>query len=185
MREQPKAPSEVAPDVPRDLERVILRCLRKEADRRYQSMADVRLELEQIKEDSDSQQQAGASLGRGRWYRRPVAAAVAAVLLLAAGAWAVLRPGKAAPPSPQLVPLTTLEGYEWSPSFSPDGEQVAFSRHGDWEDASIYVKMVGSAEVRRLTTDPAADGPPAGPRTAGRSPSSGVRGHRMARLARG
>jgi serine/threonine protein kinase/dipeptidyl aminopeptidase/acylaminoacyl peptidase len=161
IREQPKAPSEVAPDVPRDLERVILRCLRKEADRRYQSMVDVKLELEQIKEDSDSQQRAGASLGRGRWYRRPVAAAVAAVLLLAAGAWAVLRPGKAAPPSPQLVPLTTLEGYEWSPSFSPDGEQVAFSRHGEnWEDASIYVKMVGSAEVRRLTTDPAADGPP-------------------------
>ncbi len=69
MREQPKAPSEVAPDVPRDLERVILRCLRKEADRRYQSMADVKLELEQIKEDSDSQQRAGAAPGPRRRRR--------------------------------------------------------------------------------------------------------------------
>ena len=91
MREQPKAPSEVAPDVPRDLERVILRCLRKEADRRYQSMADVRLELEQIKEDSDSQQQAGAAPALRRRRRHLVIAALAAVLLLAAASWLVLR----------------------------------------------------------------------------------------------
>ena len=59
------------------------------------------------------------------------------------------------------MPLTTLSGYEWSPSFSPDGDQIAFSWNGEeWEDASIYVKMIGSAEVRRLTTDPATDGDP-------------------------
>lgn len=156
MREQPKAPSEVAPDVPRDLERVVLRCLRKEADRRYQSMADVKLELEQIKEDSDSQQLAGAVAGPRRRLHGSVVAALVAVLLLPAGAWIVLRaPGL---PPPQLVPLTTLHGWEWGPTFSPDGEQVAFEWGGEASDnTDIYVKMIGSPEVHRLTTDPAPD----------------------------
>ena len=163
MREQPKAPSEVAPDVPRDLERVILRCLRKESDRRYQSMADVKLELEQIKEDSGSQPRAGVAPGPRRRHRRrdrrrsrrdPCSV------------WQ--RPGSFCAPA---LPASRLRSScrsrrstadEWSPTFSPDGEQVAFSWNGEkWDDASIYVKMIGSAEVRRLTTDPASDGYPA------------------------
>ena len=44
------------------------------------------------------------------------------------------------------------------PSFSPDGEQVAFAWNGEREDNfDIYVKIVGSSEVRRLTTNPAPD----------------------------
>ena len=160
MREQPKSPSEVAPDVPRDLERVILRCLRKEADRRYQSMADVKLELEQIKEDSDSQQRAGAAPSPRRHRRYGIVAALAAILLLSAGAWFILRSRTPLPP-PQLVPLTTLNGWEWEPTFSPDGEQVAFKWDGERSDnGDIYVKMIGSSEVLRLTTDPAPDAVP-------------------------
>jgi Tol biopolymer transport system component/predicted Ser/Thr protein kinase len=162
MREQPKAPSEVATDVPRDLERVILRCLRKEADRRYQSMADVRLELEQVKEDSDSQQQSGAVPSPRARFGRRVAVAVGAMLALSAVAWLGLRTRAPSLPPPQLMPLTTLDGYEWWPTFSPDGEQVAFQWNGGGQSANedIYVKMIGSSEVRRLTTDPLSDGAP-------------------------
>jgi serine/threonine protein kinase/Tol biopolymer transport system component len=158
MREQPRPPSEVAPDVPRDLERVILRCLRKQADRRYQSMADVRLELEQIKEDSDSQRLAGAAPLPRRHRRRMVVAGLAAILVLSAAAWLVLRTRAPALPSPQVVPLTALSGWSWFPTFSPGGEQVAF----DWDGGTlhnqdIYVKWVGAPEVHRLTSDPAPD----------------------------
>jgi serine/threonine protein kinase len=158
MREQPKAPSAVVPDVPRDLERVILRCLRKEVGRRYQSMADLKLELEQIKEDSDSQQLAGAAPAPRR-RRYIIVAALAAVLLLSAGAWLGLRTRAPGLPPPQVVPLTTLRGSEWEPTFSPDGDQVAFKWEGGKEAgrSSIYVTMVGSTEVRQLTSDPATD----------------------------
>ena len=61
MKEQPKAPSEVVPDVPKELDRLIQRCLRKEPERRFQHMLDVKLELEQIKEDSDSGRGGGAA----------------------------------------------------------------------------------------------------------------------------
>ena len=54
IRVQPKAPSAIVPAVPSDLEKVILRCLRKDPDRRFQHIADVKVALQEIKEDSES-----------------------------------------------------------------------------------------------------------------------------------
>ena len=55
-----------------------------------------------------------------------------------------------------MVPLTTLSGEEANPSFSPDGEQVVFQWDGEGNPA-IYIKLVGSTDVRRLTSGPATD----------------------------
>ena len=59
------------------------------------------------------------------------------------------------------MPLTTLTGQEFYPTFSPDGEQVAFSWNGARQDnRDIYVTLVGSSDVRRLTSDPSVDTKP-------------------------
>ncbi len=42
------------PEVPHDLQKLIQRCLRKDVARRYQHMDDVKVVLEELKEDSDS-----------------------------------------------------------------------------------------------------------------------------------
>ena len=78
VRDQPKAPSAVVPSVPRDLEKLILRCLQKDPGRRFQHMADVGVELNEIKEESDSQPAAAAVATRAdrRWW---LAAGLAAV----------------------------------------------------------------------------------------------------------
>jgi Tol biopolymer transport system component len=56
------------------------------------------------------------------------------------------------------VPITTLTGWQDWPSLSPDSQQVAFEWAGDKNDNhDIYVTLVGSRDVRRLTTHPAAD----------------------------
>jgi Tol biopolymer transport system component/DNA-binding winged helix-turn-helix (wHTH) protein len=61
-------------------------------------------------------------------------------------------------PSVRLVPVTTLTGWQDWPSLSPDGNQVAFEWAGDRNDNhDIYVTLVGSRDVRRLTTHPDAD----------------------------
>jgi len=66
-----------------------------------------------------------------------------------------------APPM-HVVPLTTLTGEEDNPTFSPDGGQVAFEWTGEKQDTrDIYVTLVGSSDVRRLTTDPLVDANPA------------------------
>ena len=54
LTKAPEPPSRVVPGLARDLERMILRCLHKSPERRWQSMADLRVALEELKEESDS-----------------------------------------------------------------------------------------------------------------------------------
>ena len=94
--------------------------------------------------------------------RRAGIAALSAIVLIVvgAGAWR-LRPAPAVEALPsQVVPLTTLKGWEGHPTFSPDGTQVAFTWSGgkdgddpwDWSKWDTYVTILGSSEVRRVTT---------------------------------
>lgn len=83
-------------------------------------------------------------------------ASLAAVSLVALGAW--LARGRSSLPPHQLVQVTSLIGSETMPSFSPDGQQLAFVWNGEKEDnTDIYVKMVGSETALRLTSNPGAD----------------------------
>jgi Tol biopolymer transport system component/DNA-binding winged helix-turn-helix (wHTH) protein len=94
--------------------------------------------------------------------RATVSVGIAALLmaLIAAAGWAFLgrrsAPGTTAPAppasSPRLMPLTRLNGYEHQPTFSPDGRQVAFAWDAGADNSDIYVTLVGSSEVRRLTS---------------------------------
>ena len=61
------------------------------------------------------------------------------------------------------VPLTAYPGSEDSPSFSPDGTQVAFSWNGgSGDNLDIYVKLVGPGPPPlRLTSNAATDSNPA------------------------
>ena len=157
LREQPKAPSELTPDLPRDLEKVILRCLQKEPDRRFQHMADVKVELQEINEESDSrplQSSVPAHRSRVRW----LAAGLGGTLALAVAGWLLSRSPRVEMPLPFVDPLTSTPGIEAQPTFSPDGNQVAFAWEGEnLDNWDIWVTMVGSTETRRLTTDPAVD----------------------------
>jgi len=97
-----------------------------------------------------------SSAGRLRSVALISGTAIVAIMVATMTAW--LRRTGPALPSPELVPLTTLSGSEQSPTFSPDGSRVAFAWDGERQDNfDIYVKLVGSSEVRRLTVDPAPD----------------------------
>jgi tetratricopeptide (TPR) repeat protein len=73
--------------MPQELERVVVRCLRKDPARRFQHIDDVKIALEELKEESDSGKLAGEQAParpRGRRILR-FALAAAAVLVLAVG----------------------------------------------------------------------------------------------------
>ncbi len=134
--------------VPAELEKLVTRCLRKDPARRLQHMDDVRLVLEELRATPR------------RWPRLlRVAALLAFVATAVAALWFLTQRTQRPPAEMSVVPLTTYPGEESYPSFSPDGNQVAFSWNGEKQDNfDIYVKVVGSAAPPlHLTTDAAPD----------------------------
>jgi len=176
LNQEPKPIGKLVPRTPSDLEKIIARCLRKDRERRFQHMDDLKVALQELKEESDQGALAGTDparpaswssalhplavlLARRTWVRLGV---VFVVLAMATAVW-LFRASLNKPQAvPEVIPLTTYPGSERSPSFSPDGNQVAFSWNGEKQDNyDIYVKLIGSTEPERLTTDPAEDVSPA------------------------
>jgi Tol biopolymer transport system component len=126
-------------------------------------MADVKIGLQELKEESDSGKLVAAPSTQGT-HRRSLIWVGVLLALLGAAAVAVwfYRSNPEAPEEPlAAVPLTTYPGQERQPSFSPDGNQVAFSWNGEKQDNfDIYVKLIGSGNQLRLTTAPEADSCP-------------------------
>ena len=67
-----------------------------------------------------------------------------------------LRP-HARPSALRVLPFTTFPGFEIAPSFSPDGNSIAFSWFGYEKEFQfdLYVKQVGQERVLQLTHHPA------------------------------
>jgi serine/threonine protein kinase len=164
LKESPTPLTEAAPGVPADLARVVDRCLRKDPARRWQHMDDVRIALLDLKEESDSGRLSApdnaAIVAPHRWSRVSglVTAGAAAVILGAVG-WSTMR-GPASTPAAaplQPVPLTTYEGDERDPTFSPDGNQIAFSWGPEGGVTNTYVKLIGPGDPIRLTNSPSSE----------------------------
>ena len=80
---------------------------------------------------------------RGKWRRRLIwAGGLLSVLVVAAlTVWFLGTRGRSPATDLTAVPLTTYPGSEDSPSFSPDGTQVAFSWNGgSGDNLDIYLK---------------------------------------------
>jgi len=161
LREDPKPISQIAEGMPHEVERVVNRCLRKDRDHRFQTMADLKVALEELKEESDSGKLAGVPVAERKGTRHWIWVVAAVVLLLAVLVWQLRE---VSPPSVlESVLLTSYSGEESAPSFSPDGNKVAFSWNGEKEDnLDIYIKQIDSAAPpMRLTTSPEPDRSPA------------------------
>jgi serine/threonine protein kinase len=165
LHEEPPPLRETIEGIPPELERLVARCLRKDPERRLRSMADLKVALQELKEESESGRLNTGTLaampGSGskkKWW------AIAAVIGVAAAATVLysLPRMKKPPPVVKVVGLTSNIGDESSPTFSPDGNQIAYSWNGEKQDIShIYVKLIGPGPPLRLTGDPAGDSWPA------------------------
>jgi Tol biopolymer transport system component len=145
------------PGLPRALSRIIRRCLEKDPENRYQSAKDLRSDLRDLLQDLSSGDVATPVRAPVRRRRRAgllIAAAVAGALFALAG-W-LARPYFAGAP-PDVVPdrvvrLTTDPGIEASPSLSPDGRWIAFSRRNEGR-SDVYLQAVGGEKAINLTAE--------------------------------
>lgn len=166
LNQEPKPVSQLVPGIPRDLEKIITRCLRKAPNRRWQAMPDLKVTLDELKEESDSgllqttEPPGVAVRGKLRWAGVLVAVAVAA---LGIAVWFWLIRSYPTREEAQLIaaPLTTYRGQENFPSLSPDGAQVAFQWCQEGQSCHIYIKQVGVEPPFQLTSTPMNDTSPA------------------------
>jgi Tol biopolymer transport system component/tRNA A-37 threonylcarbamoyl transferase component Bud32 len=152
LRHDPEPPTRIMPQITRDLERIIQRCLRKDPNRRFHSMNDIKVELEELREESGSGMQPAQAATRKR--RRTWIYVVAALALfgIAVAIWSWRRHPVPLPAPSQPVPLTSYLGDQDWPDLSPDGSQVVFAWNGENRGKyHIYVKPIGFAGYLQLT----------------------------------
>jgi Tol biopolymer transport system component/tRNA A-37 threonylcarbamoyl transferase component Bud32 len=152
LHSEPVPLSQIGPGIPRDLERIINRCLRKDPQRRWQSMADIEVALEDVLDELESGKLGTAvggtavveprrNIGLFLW---PAVIAIALIAGVYAG-WRFLKPAQ-----PTFERLTYRRGEIPSAKFSPDGQTVVFSAQWANEPTNIFSMRPGSREYRPL-----------------------------------
>ena len=161
LREEPKSASELVQGVPPEMEELIGLCLRKDLGRRLQTMADLKLLLENVREKSDAGKLGQAQQAfEQRWSRWLIPAGSLLLLGALAAAWWLGRSG-ASVPEVRLIRLTLDSGLTVDPALSPNGELLAYASDRAGEgNLDIWVQPVSGGEPTRLTQDPADDESP-------------------------
>jgi Tol biopolymer transport system component len=157
LRDVPRPLTELNPRLPREFTRIVRRCLAKDPDERYQSAKDLRLDLEELRLDLSSGEQAAAEAAPAGRLPRPVVigAGLAGSAMLGAALAVPLWRGTETAATTRIVAahrLTVEAGPEHSPDISPDGQWVAYTRAVAGV-SDIYLQAVGGERSVNLTGD--------------------------------
>jgi Tol biopolymer transport system component/tRNA A-37 threonylcarbamoyl transferase component Bud32 len=157
LNEEPKPAVQFNETLPPEIEQILARCLRKDPQRRWQNMADLRVVLQDLKEDSESgklRRPRTETAGHRRWPFLWIG--LGAVLVAAAALLWLLKPKPAGPPEYQITRMTYDEGATLTPCVSPNGAMFAYcSDRGGRGDLDVWVQQVAGGTPLQVTKDPA------------------------------
>ena len=135
-----------------ELERIVRRCLAKDPDERYQTTKDLLSELKRLRRDSDTSVSAPAAAvssapTKALWIGAAVAVAALAYLLVGSRDIGI----------PQLTnptQVTSAQGAELYPAWSPDGRTLAYSSTlRGVGNLDVWVAQIGGAHPVNRTGD--------------------------------
>ncbi len=162
IHKDPLPAREILGPLPRDLETLLARCLRKDPARRWQSMADVRVALLDLKEDSAARELVAGGLppasGSGRFSGRSsrfglLPWTLAAAGIIAAAALAVIHFREQ--PAPGAVLRFTLPLPERTSDLrefviSPDGHYLVLDAGGEGSPPRLWIRALDSLTAQPL-----------------------------------
>ena len=164
MKDQPPSMVQRQPAMPRQLERIIRKCLEKKPDDRWQSARDLKPMLEMIDLDAPQVGTASSSVPiqvssrPSRNWLWPGIAAAAVIAMAAVTAWTLwLKP--AAPVRATRFQVTLPENVNFSQfvSVSPDGHKLVFNATG--EQSGLWLRDLDTLEWRKLAGTEGATSP--------------------------
>jgi hypothetical protein len=135
--------------IPLTLERVVLRCLEKNPDDRFQSACDVAFALDALSTGSVSEPAAAAVAAKPmrRWWRAAAGlvgtAAIAGLAFVAGRRAAEKRP-------PIFKQLTFRRGWVDEARFAPDGQTIVYGAGWDGKPVELFQTRTDSPESRPL-----------------------------------
>ncbi len=156
LSKDPPAASESIPDFPEELERILDRCLRKEPQRRWQTMADVKVALEDVRNEVESTSSSTVlrdtkrrlvSIKASRWL--PLALVAGVLVGLLPGAYFASKLFPQSPPAFQR--LTFRRGDVTTALFAPDNS-VVYSATWEGTPPTLFSTLPGNRESRSLGT---------------------------------
>jgi Tol biopolymer transport system component len=162
LRDEPQAPSELDGRIPRALDLIVLHCLEKKAEQRYQSARDLAFQLDSVSGAQTTQVGAVAVAAPRRWPRRLMWGALGLVLagLVFEAGRRIGGAGTGVAPL-RFEQLTDRPGEEKEAQLSPDGTTFVYVSEASG-NADIYLQRVGGRNAIDLTKDSeAADTAPA------------------------
>ena len=186
LQNEPAPVARFAPEAPAEVQRILTKTLRKDRSQRYQTVQDLLLDLQALREDLQSYARAGRAPGTALTTepaasdssqtvvpprsRRHVLAVAAAVLVVGTvlGVWAWRTAHRAQTPAPptsaavqrNLTRLTFAPGLQTDVTFSPDGRFIAYAsdQGGNFD---IWVQpAAGGGDPVQVTKSPSADTAP-------------------------
>jgi Tol biopolymer transport system component len=156
----PTSIATLQPLAPASLNHVLLRCLEKDPDERWQTAQDLRKELEWISSSSGAasvERTTPEVKGLDRWRRRLLI--TTAVVLAGIAGGVISRRSTPPKPTADLVQYEiqapwgttlTLTPRYGSPVISPDGSKVAFIASRDGKQ-QLYVRTLNSLDLQALS----------------------------------
>jgi len=156
LRDTPKSVTELRAELPRELSRIVRRCVQKDAEQRYQTAKDVRDDLQLVKADLGSGEVTSGEATtrppvRRKSWRTGIAVGAGAIVLAvlaAVVAWR-FRPAFLGAPartfeSIRLKQLTDT-GKVYMGAISPDGRYIVYSMvDGDSSRQSLWLRQAAT-----------------------------------------
>ena len=176
---EPKSVSEIRQGVDSELDRIVMKCLEKDREIRYQSMRDVVVDLKRYRRDSEGRRiertvaktsqivetiPVESQLPSKRSHTAFIIGGIVLIIMIVAGIFYFQKQSVPLTESKQLeakiAKITSRPGLEDEPSWSPDGKFLAYTSD-DRGNFDILVQPVTGGQIIRVGDSDADDAQPA------------------------